>query len=499
MNPKTKKRLLSAVLAVLLTFAAAFSAYAASGTVEYSPSASYKNSEYYSALMSVKLTGDELTDIVNVAKSQIGYHESYSSYDLSGYGSGSGDCTEYGRWYGMQGAWCNMFASWCAYVAGIPSSVIPKLSSATNAYYSGFPSVGAERFPFSSGRALQPGDFIFTCTCSGSYGCIDHVAIVSDVDSNYIYTVEGNFSDSVKALKYPVSSGYSSYYCARINYVARPQYRDNSATVEDVKEASAVKITDTAVYELYDYSLSLSDAKAVCESFGGTLAELSDNEDVLSEIISSGEYGRAFVSSSDGAKVLYGDGAVTSAPQKKRATGFVCEYSLENVKPVNTASFGGSRYEVYDSFMSYEAAKLFAEKNGASLLPVDSGSLKLISLLFKESDGYYTSSPEIVVLNDGTGEVSKTEEAVGTRFGFVLKYGEEEKATLTYDVNGGTHTPNEQIAKSGSEITVTDVVPQKDGKTFIGWSLSKKSKTAEFKGGESLTLNKDSILYAVWG
>ena len=55
MNPKTKKRLLSAVLAVLLTFAAAFSAYAASGTVEYSPSASYKNSEYYSALMSVKL------------------------------------------------------------------------------------------------------------------------------------------------------------------------------------------------------------------------------------------------------------------------------------------------------------------------------------------------------------------------------------------------------------------------------------------------------------
>lgn len=499
MNPKTKKRVLAAVLAVLLTFAAGFSAYAASGTVEYSPSASYKSGEYYSALMGVKLTGDELVDIVNVAKSQVGYHESYSSYDLAGYGSGDGDCTEYGRWYGTQGAWCNMFASWCAYVAGIPSYIVPKLSSATNAYYSGFPSVGAECFPFSSGRALQPGDFIFTCTCSGSYGCIDHVAIVSDVDSDYIYTVEGNFSNSVKALKYPVSSGYSSYYCARINYVARPQYRDNSATKDDVKESAATVITDNAVYELYDYSLSLSDAKDVCESFGGTLAVLDGNEESLSKLVSSGKFSRAFVASKDGARVLYDDGTVTSAPQKKRATGFVCEYSLENVKPVNTASFGGSKYEIYDSFMSYEAAKLFAEEKGATLLSPDGDSLKLISLLFKESDGYYTSDPELVVLNDGNGEAVKMSDDAHKKYGFVLKYGEEEKATVTYDVNGGTKNPNEQIAKTGSEISLTDVVPQKDGKSFLGWSLVKKSKTAEFKSGDSFTLAGDTVLYAVWG
>lgn len=499
MTPKTKKRVLAAVLSLLLAFAAVPTVSAVTGTVEYSPSSSYSSGKYYGELKGVKLTGDQLTDIVNVAKSQIGYHESCSSYDLSGESSGEGDYTEYGRWYGYQGPWCNMFASWCAYVAGIPSSIVPKLASAESAYYGAFPSVGAECFSFSSGKALEPGDFVFSCTCSGSYGCIDHVAIVVDVDDYYIYTVDGNFSACVKQLKYPVSSGYSSYYGSRINYVARPQYVDNSATPEDVKEPTVVKLVGTSVFEVYDYAVSLDEAKALCESFGGRLAVSDGSEDTLSSLLKESKYERAFVSSSDGDKVFYEDKTSFDAPAKKRATGFICEYTLDDVNPVNTASFGGDRYEIYDSSVSFEAAKAIAAFKGATLLSAKSEKLSMISLLFKEKSGYFTDEEGAVVLNDGTSSVVKSSEAEGTDTGFVLVYGEKEKATLTYELCGGTRTPNEQVVEVGDEVYVSTVLPEKENAVFLGWAFSSKAKAPELFGGDAFPLFEDTVLYAVWG
>lgn len=498
MNPNTKKRVLAAVLSLLIALAAVPSAFAVTGTVEYSPSASYAGGKYYAALKSVKLTGDQLIDIVNVAKSQIGYHESYSSYDLSGDATGDGDCTEYGRWYGYQGAWCNMFATWCANAAGIPTSIVPRLASAESAYYSAFPSVGAECFEFGD-RELQPGDYVFSCTCSCSYGCIDHVAIVTDVDDYYIYTVDGNFSSCVKQLKYPVSSGCTTYYGSRINYVARPQYTDNSATPEDVKEASVVKAVGNSVYEVYDYSVSLDDAKMLCERFGGRLALLNGSEDTLAGVISNGKYERYFVSSDASEKLLYTDGAVVSAPQKRRATGFVCEHTLDSITPVNTASFGGNKYEIYDSQMTLEAVRCIAELKGAKILSADEKQLSLIALLFKESGAYYAADGKTAVLNDGTGSCVALSELKDTSLGFVLVYGEEEKATLTYDLGGGTKTPNEQVAEKSTAVSVSDIIPEKENAEFLGWSLEKKAKSAELNPGDTLILDENTVLYAVWG
>ncbi len=498
MNPNTKKRVLAAVLSLLIALAAVPSAFAVTGTVEYSPSASYAGGEYYAALKSVKLTGDQLIDIVNVAKSQIGYHESYSSYDLSGDADGEGDFTEYGRWYGYQGAWCNMFATWCAGVAGISTSIVPRLVSAESAYYSAFSSVGAERFEFGD-RPLQPGDFVFSCTCSCSYGCIDHVAIVTDVDDSYIYTVDGNFSNCVKQLKYPVSSGCSYYYGSRINYVARPQYINNSATPEDVKEAAFIKAVGNSVYEVYDYSIALDDAKRLCESFGGSLAGLNGSEDTLKSVISNGKYDRYYVLSDESEKLLYTDGFVVNAPQRVRATGFVCEYSLDSVTPVNTASFGGNKYEVYDCHKTFDAIRCIAELKGAKILSADEENLSLISLLFKESGAYYTADGKTAVLNDGTGNCVDISELEETSLGFVLVYGEEEKATLTYELGGGTKTPNEQISKKGTSVSVSDIIPENGDSEFLGWSLDKKANSAALNPGDTLILDENTVLYAVWG
>ena len=69
------KRIAVVLLTTVLMATSVFSVSAAAKSVEYSASYSYKNSVYYERLMNVKLTGDQVTDLCNVAKSQVGYHE----------------------------------------------------------------------------------------------------------------------------------------------------------------------------------------------------------------------------------------------------------------------------------------------------------------------------------------------------------------------------------------------------------------------------------------
>ena len=71
-------------------------------TPSYTPSASYRSGKYYTQLCNVSLTGNQRTDLVNVARSQLGYHEGDSIEDLNGTGSGSGNYSEYGYWFGTQ-------------------------------------------------------------------------------------------------------------------------------------------------------------------------------------------------------------------------------------------------------------------------------------------------------------------------------------------------------------------------------------------------------------
>ena len=272
-----KKSVTPLFAAAVLTVASLLTVGVSAGNIEYSPSSSYASGEYYARLCEVTLTGNQAEDIVNVAKSQVGYHES-SSGDLSGYGSGEGNYTEYGEWYGMQSYWCNMFATWCARVAGVPESIIPQLPSATSSYQSVLPSAGADCFSYSSDEPLMPGDLIFSCTCGAGYGCIDHVGIVVDADEDTIYTVEGNMSDMVKSCTYPVYSGYQEKLDARINYVARPQYEDNSVK-EPVCELdeNEVKPSNTALfngskYEIYDVAVSYEQAALFAKLKGGALA-----------------------------------------------------------------------------------------------------------------------------------------------------------------------------------------------------------------------------------
>jgi len=70
-------------------------------TMSYEASPFYDTSKYKESLQNVTLTGDQRKDLVNVALSQVGYHEGNNHSQISGANSsGNKNYTEYGYWFG---------------------------------------------------------------------------------------------------------------------------------------------------------------------------------------------------------------------------------------------------------------------------------------------------------------------------------------------------------------------------------------------------------------
>lgn len=77
-----------------------------------------------------------------------------------------------------------------------------------------------------------------------------------------------------------------------------------------------------------------------------------------------------------------------------------------------------------------------------------------------------------------------------------------EKLILSYDAQGGSGSfaAQEGVADSTGYATfvVPDYSPFKSGYTFIGWALTPTAATAEYGSGDSIKINKDTTLYAVY-
>lgn len=239
----------SSICAVLVAALLSINAFAL--TPSYTVSSQYKSSKYYTNLINVKLTGNQAQDIANVALSQEGYHEGNSIADLGGGSSGSGNFTEYGYWFGKQFNWCAVFVSWCASQAGVPESVIK-----TNSLASGLTcNFGEKKYNFGT-RAPQVGDILYIDNDSDPEA--DHVALVYKVDSQYIYSIEGNCSQKVYALKYNISDGSQTYKnTTKILFYGVPNYSSGSSngTVKkgDVNFDSAVNSADALM--ILEYSV----------------------------------------------------------------------------------------------------------------------------------------------------------------------------------------------------------------------------------------------------
>jgi len=207
-----KKRAMSVLLAVLLIIQIlSFSMHSLALEMPYQAHSVYEHSTYYEKLCAVELTGDARIDIINVAVSQLGYHEGDSTAELDGSNlNGSNNYTEYGYWFGTQVKgnsyghfydWCAMFVSWCARQAKIPVNVISNsaYANASSSTYC-FNNLGyrarGEYIPVS-------GDLIFF-DWDGLSDSWDHVGLVYSCDGNTVYTVEGNSSNAVAQRTYSV-------------------------------------------------------------------------------------------------------------------------------------------------------------------------------------------------------------------------------------------------------------------------------------------------------
>lgn len=111
---------------------------------------------------------------VSTAMSQVGYRE------------GAGNNNKYGAWFGMNNvAWCVIFVCWCAAQSGAP---IPTKYSYVGDMSSYFQSRGLYR-TVASGYIPKAGDLMI----QGDR----HIGIVRSATRSAVYTVEGNYSDSV--------------------------------------------------------------------------------------------------------------------------------------------------------------------------------------------------------------------------------------------------------------------------------------------------------------
>lgn len=206
MYQKIKKRSIAGILAILMICSFCVECLAVSPS--YAVSKSYQSGIYYQKLLSVTLTGNQVDDIVNVALSQLGYHEGKNMDDLSGDKTTSvtknQKYNEYGYMHdNANDDWCAYFVSWCARQARIATSIVPKTGSCGVIR----DSMKSRYYDVTSGYLPKKGDFILLEPASGVAPrdsktgvptTTSHIGIViKDCDGSTIYYVEGNNADVV--------------------------------------------------------------------------------------------------------------------------------------------------------------------------------------------------------------------------------------------------------------------------------------------------------------
>ena len=192
--------------------------------------------------------------LLAVAKAEVGYLEKATNKDLDSKtgNAGKNNYTKYARdlhkagYYqaSKQGlAWCDMFVDWCHWIAsGKDAAEAQRVICQTGPYGAGC--TESAQYYKKQNRLFQdpkPGDQIFFWDSKKT--CVAHTGIVTNVDSTYVYTIEGNTSGAAEVVangggvfekKYKLTYG-------RIYGYGRPWY-DEEATVVEKEEVCSVNI-----------------------------------------------------------------------------------------------------------------------------------------------------------------------------------------------------------------------------------------------------------------
>lgn len=224
--------------------------------------------------------------ISEIALLDVGYLEKASNKDLNDKTTNAGrnNYTKYGAWYGNNGvAWCAQAVSYWADLCGhIKAGVIPMHQSCTK---------GIEWFKARgqwhgrTGYTPQVDDIIYFQNPKGDR----HVGIVYKVDSEFVYTVEGNTSNAAEMVanggcvakkRYSHASAYILGYA----HPAYPQKEDKDLTESEVRKIVREEIdkSDPRYKSIEDVPENLqAETRALldCGAInGGTDAEVNPND-----------------------------------------------------------------------------------------------------------------------------------------------------------------------------------------------------------------------------
>ena len=198
--------------------------------------------QWEASMAQVELTGVWPDDLLNIARSQLGYEESKLNFIIDDEGNRQG-YTRYGAWYrASYSEWCAMYVSFCLNYAEIPETVVPREANCEK-WIRALSSEGL--YVSAAHYAPQPGDLIFFDWEQD--GNVDHVGLVEAAGEGTITTIEGNSRGGVHRNEYradnDVIAGYGLLNAAYEAYLAAQPSASPEASVtpepaDDILEPS---------------------------------------------------------------------------------------------------------------------------------------------------------------------------------------------------------------------------------------------------------------------
>ena len=74
----------------------------------------------------------------------------------------------------------------------------------------------------------------------------------------------------------------------------------------------------------------------------------------------------------------------------------------------------------------------------------------------------------------------------------------KEQYTLTYSANGGSNPPSSVTVIPGTSVTISSTKPTRDKYKFVEWNTAQNGSGTAYAPGDSLTITKNTTLYAQW-
>ena len=272
---------ISVILLVTMLFSSFSQLVYASPMTYYEPSSPYKESAFYKTVTDLPLTGDNRCDVVNVAITQLGYHEGDSDDDMHGGSDGGRNFVEYnvlfgkvdngegnGTSYGYM--WCASFVNWVLRAANVDTSLTGQYISC--AEWLNFFEGKGQFHARETGYVPTAGDIIYY-KGSRTNARSNHIGIVVGSKDGVVYTIEGNTS-GIDSQGDPTNGGV----------VARKNYNLNDTYIVGYGVPDyAVKKGTAYDFELFDITPMTPGEYTVVNNRSSILKNTTSNE-VLARI-----------------------------------------------------------------------------------------------------------------------------------------------------------------------------------------------------------------------